>query len=176
MDAFVQTYNTLLSVGSILALSAGVALLIIFFTNTLAPIQGFIKRNILVLGFTIALIGIAGSLIYSNVIGYPPCMFCWYGRIFLYPQAFLFGYALWKNDHGILPYTTILTVAGALITGYHYFFIDLARLDLIPCAAQGVSCSIRYVYEWGFVTIPFMAFASFIFLLSLLLVAQKKSV
>ena len=136
-------------------------------------IAGLNRAEILLIGFLITLAGLAGSLIYSNVIGYPPCMFCWYARIFLYPQVFMFGYALFKKDRAILPYTLILTIAGILITGYHYFFIDLGHLDLIPCAAQGVSCSIRYVYEFGFVTIPFMGLASFLLLLSTLGIALK---
>ncbi len=176
METFTTLFNVILGIGSIIALIIGIANFIFLFSNSGQKIQVCVQKHILWFGLLITSAGVIGSLIYSNVIGYPPCMFCWYARIFLYPQMFMFAYALYKKDRGVLPYAMILTIIGIIVSTYHYFFIDIARLDLIPCGTQAVSCSIRYVYEFGFVTIPFMGFASFVLLGSLLAIATRKDI
>ncbi len=110
----------------------------------------FVSRNILWIGFFVSLAAIAGSLVYSDVIGYPPCMLCWYARIAFYPQIILYGMALWKRDRDILDYSLGLTIFG-LIVAITGTIIQIIGESPFPCAATGVSCTTRFVYEYGFI-------------------------
>ena len=133
---------------------------------------GFVSKNILVIGFLISLMAVVSSLVYSDVIGYPPCMFCWYARVMFYPQLFLFGRAMIKKDRNILPYSMILTVLGLIITIYHSIIV-LTGESLVPCTVSGVSCLTRDVFIFGFITIPFMGMIGFATLFFSLLVSKK---
>ena len=135
-------------------------------------VSHFTSKNILLIGFLISLAAIVSSLVYSNVIGYPPCMLCWYARIFFYPQIILYGRGLLKKDYNILPYSLILTMLGLILTTYHSF-IQLTGESILPCTAGGVSCLTRDVYMYGFITIPFMGVVGFGVLLLALCVSKK---
>ena len=135
-------------------------------------INEFVSKNILILGFLISLAAVVSSLIYSDVIGYPPCMFCWYARVMFYPQLFLFAHAFIKKDRNILPYALILTTIGTLITLYHSIIVMIGE-SAIPCTVSGVSCLTRDVFMYGFITIPFMGLVGFAVLFLSLIVAKK---
>ena len=137
-------------------------------------ISDFVTKNILAIGFVLSLAAIICSLVYSDVIGYPPCMLCWYARVFFYPQAFLFGRALWKKDRNILPYSLILTTLGLIVTVYHSI-IQITGEGLVPCTVGGVSCVTSDVFMFGFITIPFMGAVGFGALFLSLLIAKKSS-
>ena len=142
--------------------------------NLSKVVTNFICKNILQIGFLISLAAMVSSLIYSDVIGYPPCMFCWWARIMFYPQVFLFGYAILKKDKNIIPYSIILTTLGLIITTYHSI-IQMVGESLVPCTAGGVSCLTRDVYTFGFITIPFMGVVGFTVLLLSLIISKKVS-
>lgn len=114
------------------------------------------------------------SLFYSEIIGFAPCTLCWWQRIFLYPQVILLGLALWKRDRNIADYSIALALPGIVFALYHNY-IDWGGSPLIPCAAQVVSCTKRYVFEFGYITIPMMALTAFL-LGVLLMIYEKKRV
>lgn len=124
------------------------------------------------IGFFVSFGGMAMSLFYSEVLHYVPCDLCWFQRIFLYPQVFLFAYAWWKKDRAVLPYTLILSVIGLVIATYHHLLqvgYDLMK----PCSSApfAVDCAKPSFIEFGFVTFPFMAVVLFGFLTTLLITA-----
>ena len=131
-----------------------------------------ISKNILIIGFIISITALVSSLVYSDFIGYPPCMLCWYARVAFYPQVFLFAVALAKKDRKILDYSLALTIFGLVVTAYHSL-IQIVGESPFPCSVGGVSCVTRQVFEFGFITIPFMGFIGFLVLLLSLLVAKK---
>lgn len=135
-------------------------------------VGSFVSKNILGIGFLISLAAIISSLVYSNIIDYPPCLLCWWARVLFYPQVILFGRALWKKDFNILPYAMILTLLGAILTAYHST-IMITGESLLPCTVGGISCLTRDVFMFGFITIPFMGFIGFTTLLFSLFVAKK---
>lgn len=126
--------------------------------------------------FFVALVATLGSLFYSDILGYTPCKLCWFQRIFMYPQVLLLGLALFRRDNRILDYTLWLSGAGGLIAAYHYAM----QLGFVPgiCATVGisVSCSQRFVLEYGYITIPMMALTAFalIFLTSLTAIRARR--
>lgn len=123
----------------------------------------FFGKNAVVFSFIVAVIATFGSLFYSEIAGYEPCKLCWFQRILMYPQVILLGLALWKKRY--LNYQSIvLSIMGAIIAGYHYLLqVGFAPVSL-PCSAVGYSgaCSQRFVMQFGYITIPMMAFTAFI--------------
>lgn len=139
------------------------------------PIVGWFGRNGLLFGFIISMIAMLGSLFYSEIASYTPCEMCWYQRILMYPQTLLFLIAMVKKDHGITKYILWLCGLGALVAAYHY----LLQLGLAPapCSAVGIStsCSQRFVLQFGYITIPMMAFSAFLFIFMTTLAHRRVS-
>jgi disulfide bond formation protein DsbB len=113
--------------------------------------------------FSVSLTGTLLSLYYSDYIGLEPCVLCWWQRIFLYPQVILAGIATWKNDRNIFLYSLWLSIIGAVISGYQSL-LQYGVSSPLPCAAGGtaVSCAKVYFMEFGYITIPLMAFTAFL--------------
>ena len=158
---------------------ASMAICLVFVYTLVLPhdkvsqkIQALVNKYILWIGLFLALSAMISSLVYSDIIGFPPCLLCWYTRVAFYPQVFLYGLALWRKERFILDYTLLLTAAGTLVSIYHYLS-ETFQYSPLPCAAGGVSCLTRYVYEFGFITIPFMGLIGFITLLLALIVAKR---
>ncbi len=111
--------------------------------------------------FVVALTATLGSLFYSEIAHYDPCKLCWLQRIFMYPQAILFGIALWKRSN-IRAYSIALSGVGAVIAGYHYL-LQRGIAPSLACSSVGysVSCAKIFVMNFGYITIPLMAFTAF---------------
>src|SRR3989304_345409 len=63
-----------------------------------------------------AVIARAGSLYYSEVAGSPPCEYCWYQRIAMYPLVVILGVAMLRRDRGGHRYVLPLAIPGRLIS------------------------------------------------------------
>jgi len=137
-------------------------LLVLVFLSVLArdswgrKIYALIGRNTLLIGFLVTLGAMVGSLFYSEIIGFEACVLCWWQRVFLYPQAFILGLALYKRDHSIFPYIVFLTL-GALVVGLYQVYYDFGGISLLACTSEGGSCDKIYVKEFGYITIPVMS-------------------
>jgi hypothetical protein len=177
MEAFTTIWNHLLGIGTIAMMIASLVCIyaIILPDDRFSRfIQQFAARNILVLGFLISFAALVTSQVYERVIGYPPCEFCWYARVFFYPQVILFGIALAKKDLRVLPYAMGLTIAGLVISTYHSIVTVVGESPL-PCDATGVSCLTRYVYQYGFISIPLMGLVGFALIFLLIQTSKKAS-
>ena len=84
------------------------------------------------------------------------------------------GIALVRKDYWMKIYGVVLSVIGAVVALSHY----LGQLGLtpLPCSAVGVSvsCSERFTLEFGYITIPMMAFSAFVLIALALLISLKK--
>ena len=115
-------------------------------------------RLVLPAAASIATTSAAGSLYYSESLGYLPCELCWYQRIGMYSLAIILSLAVLRKDRAIAPYGLALAGAGFVVSAYHYW-IQMFPAD--SSCSTDVPCSIRWVEEFGFVTMPFMALAGF---------------
>lgn len=118
--------------------------------------------------FLIALVSLLGSLYYSEVVGYAPCSLCWYQRIAMYPLVVIMGIAAWKRDAGIRGYVLPLMVIGGVFALYQYIIGYFPDAEILGCSLD-VSCTERYIWEFGFVDFPFMSFVGFSLMISLML-------
>lgn len=130
-------------------------------------VYSLVDKNILSLIFITTLGALVGSLAYSNVVGFPPCELCWIQRIFIYPQAVLAFVAIIKKDKGIIDYLLPLSILGALVAFYHSLIHWGIGLGTLGCTSVGGECARVYVLEYHYITIPFMALSSFVYLIAL---------
>ncbi|MBP1968991.1 disulfide bond formation protein DsbB [Virgibacillus natechei] len=121
-----------------------------------------LNENILFFIWGVSFIAVAGSLFYSEVIGYEPCELCWIQRIFMYPLVVIYGVAAIKKDISIALPGLILSGIGILISIYHYSIQKIPTLQAAGDACGTVSCNVQYVNYFGFITIPFLAGIAFI--------------
>ena len=156
-----MTLNLIFAIGTV-ALQIFVVVLFVnlFYKNN--KLASFIKNNFVKLGFAMSVVAVAVSLTYSVILGYAPCLFCWWARIFIFPQLIIFAVAWFKRKNVALEFF-ILSIFGIIVTGYHTF-IDFGGSQFIECEAGGVSCLQRYVFEFGYITIPVMALTGFVLL------------
>lgn len=176
MAQFVTVFNFSLAIGTAL-LQAGiiaVCILLVFLRDESKSFISWLGDHAILLVLVIASGSVIGSLIYSEVIGYSPCSLCWWERIFMYPQAFIAGVALWKKRSDAGWYLVPLSFAGIFVAGYHSY-LQYGGAPLASCGLTGISCVQRYVFAFGYITIPLMAFTSFIAIL-LVLWIQTRSV
>ncbi|MDH4116315.1 MAG: disulfide oxidoreductase [Acidimicrobiia bacterium] len=156
----VDVYNLIVS--SLALLAIGVAILVIFVPSA---------RQILPATRTaaaVALVATTGSLIYSEVFGFEPCRLCWYQRIAMYPLAVILVIAALRKDSSVKFYALPLAVIGGCISVYHYLLQTFPGLTGSTACAVGVPCTAKYVNQFGFVSIPFMAAAGFLLIIALI--------
>ena len=116
----------------------------------------------LLLAWTIALVATAGSLFFSEVMGLPPCVLCWYQRIAMYPLVVIIGTGIIMRDGRMRYYALPLCLWGLAVSVYHnLLYYGFIPESLAPCTA-GISCTSRQIEWLGFVTIPLMGLASFV--------------
>lgn len=173
MPAYVEIVNKILSLGTIFLQVIIVFLVfnLIFFRSRENRILLFFKKYTFILGFLVALCAVLLSLFYSEIVGFPPCELCWVQRIFLYPQLILFGMEFYKKDRSIVDFSIAFAVLGSLTSIYHVF-VESGLTAGPSCADPlngGVSCAIRYIYEFGYITMPIMALTLSLFIISILL-------
>lgn len=120
-----------------------------------------------------SIVALLGSLYYSDVLEFTPCVLCWYQRIAMYPQVLILGIAAFKEDVHALRYTIPLTIIGLLISLYHNaLYYHLIPSSITPCKS-GVSCTTTQVSYLGFITIPLMALVAFVVVLICSVLALK---
>ncbi len=145
--------NILLPFGTVVLNIASVALLVSLIWRL--PLAKWVGRYALMLGFLLSLSAVLGSLYYSEIIGFEPCVLCWWQRIAIYPLLVLFTVALISKDRGVFRYVLPFSVITAILAVYQSY-IQWGGNPLIPCGTA-VSCTKLYVYEFGYITIPTMS-------------------
>ncbi|MEJ0021880.1 MAG: disulfide oxidoreductase [Candidatus Doudnabacteria bacterium] len=134
----------------------------------------FFKNNSLYLAWGTALIAMLGSLYFSNVRNFPPCVLCWYQRICMYPLVIILGVGILKKDKNLPFYVLPFSLIGLGISIYHnLLYYKILPESLSPCVA-GVSCTTKFIEYFHFVTIPFLSFVAFL-VINLMMYVYLKS-
>ena len=134
-----------------------------------------IKDLLTQIAFCLAVIATAGSLFFSEVMKLPPCILCWYQRIFMYPLVFIFAVGLFRKSKDTFIHATVLATVGLLISIYHnLLYYKLIPENITPCTT-GVSCTSKQIEWLGFMTIPFLSLVAFtiILIISVSILKQK---
>lgn len=134
-----------------------------------------IKKNALYLAWTGSLIAMLGSLYFSEIANFPPCVLCWYQRIAMYPLVVILGFAIYKRNRDFLLPAFVLSAVGWLISVYHnLLYYEILPEAAAPCIA-GVSCTTKFIEWFGFLTIPLLAFLGFTSVIILLTIHWKST-
>ena len=82
-----------------------------------------------------------GALFFSEVMDLPPCVLCWYQRIFIFPLVLVLPAGLFPFDPKIVRYALPLAVVGWSIAFFHVLLnYGLIPENIRPCT-QGVPCA-----------------------------------
>jgi disulfide bond formation protein DsbB len=116
-----------------------------------------------------------GALFFSEIMRLPPCLLCWYQRIFMFPLVLLLPLGLFPFDRKVVRYALPLAFVGMVIAAYHQLLVmGVVPENASPCT-RGVPCS-EVDIEWlGFITIPVLAVAAFASIVILLLLARSRT-
>ena len=179
MITFIQTNATPI-IGFLTLLSnimfVAVLVVIIFHAGSRYKFFHFVHKHILQLLFWAILAAVVGSLIYSNIVGYPPCDLCWIQRICMYPQLIIVFMAMRRGDKTVLDYLMPLSIIGALVALYQSFIQwGYSVGPTLACTSVGGECAKVYVKVYSYITIPFMSFTVFVFIIALKLIYYHKN-
>jgi disulfide bond formation protein DsbB len=115
----------------------------------------------LFLAWVVASVATGGSLFFSEVMEYAPCLLCWYQRICMYPLVLIYASAMLSHDQKSYYYSAPLITFGWVIAFYH----NLLQWEIIPenaspCRA-GLSCADKWIEWFGFISIPVLSLVAF---------------
>ena len=123
----------------------------------------------------IAVMATLGSLFLSEVMGFQPCVLCWWQRIFIYPLVVIFIVGLYPLDSRVANYALPIAIIGWGFSIYHYLlYSGYIPEDLQPCG-EGASCSEINLEIFGFITIPMMSILAYTTIILLLFVFKYRS-
>lgn len=134
-----------------------------------------LKKNILYLAWIQALVATLGSLFFSEVMKYTPCVLCWYQRIAMYPLVAILAVGILRKDKAVTAYALPLGIIGWVIALYHNLvYYGIVSENLVPCS-EGVSCTTRFFAWFGFITIPLLSLIAFSVINMCLLIFKKEN-
>jgi len=140
-----------------------------------APEGGDRGWGLLFSAWLVAAVATAGSLFFSHVMGFAPCVLCWYQRIFLFPLVVVLAVGLFPMDRRVVRYGLPLAVLGWLVAVYHNLvYAGIVPESLQPCA-RGVSCTEEYIELFGVLSIPMLSLLAFTTLTGLLLAVHRRT-
>ena len=130
-----------------------------------APLRGLrtaVEGYELWVVFVVASIATGGSLFFSEIAHFVPCELCWYQRICMYPLSIVTLLAALANDRRPARYLLPLPLVGAGVSVYHLLVengvVEQTKACLI--SAPG-GCGVKWINEFGFMTIPTLALTGF---------------
>jgi disulfide bond formation protein DsbB len=131
--------------------------------------------NILFLCWLVSSVSAMGSLFFSYVMEFAPCVLCWYQRIFLFPLVIILAVGLFPIDKSVVKYALPLAIAGWLTAAYHnLLYVGIVPESIQPCS-QGVSCTEEYIDLFGFLSIPMLSLLSFSTIIALLIILKMRT-
>jgi disulfide bond formation protein DsbB len=141
-----------------------------------APLNG-IRRLLwgweLWAGFVVASIATGGSLFFSQIANFPPCELCWFQRICMYPLSYLLLVFAWRGYNQIARYLIVFPVFGAGVAIYQILIETNVIKEPQACFASAPGgCGVKWVNEFGYITIPRLALTAFLLLIGFLVLAS----
>jgi len=137
--------------------------------------QDFDKNwAILFLTWILVSVSTLGSLFFSYIMDFAPCVLCWYQRICLFPLVIILATGLFPFDKRVIRYSLPLATAGWLTAIYHnLLYAGIIPQELQPCS-KGISCTEKYIDLFGFLTIPMLSLISFSAIIILLVFLKRR--
>ena len=163
----ISFYNNFVTILTFVALIASVGLVVYRIVKGPEAAADLLGTNAIWLAWIVALTCTVGSLIYSEIIHFPPCRLCWFQRIAMYPLSVILLVGAIRKEAQVKYYALPLALAGLAVSIYHNLVQFNPSLEGGSCDPTN-PCSARFVEMLGFIDIPFMAGAGFIVIAVLL--------
>lgn len=136
------------------------------------------RDNRIYLAWVVALVATLGSLYFSEIRLFRPCILCWYQRICMYPLVLILGIAAFRSDFGIRRYVLPLALIGAL-TGLYQNLETWGVVPTLKACGIDPSASCGTPWEvWGnagfaltlnkVLSIPMLSMIAFALIIALL--------
>lgn len=127
------------------------------------------------IAWLVASVSTLGALFLGEVMGYTPCVLCWYQRIGMFPLVLILAAGLFPFDRKVVRYALPLALAGWLLAVFHWAVASgLVPESATPCS-QGVPCSVEQISWFGFLTLPLLSVLAFSAIIALLLMTHFKA-
>lgn len=108
-----------------------------------------------------SIIATLGSLYFSEIKNYIPCVLCWYQRILMYPLVIIIAVGILRKDKKMYQYVLPMSILGWAIALYHNLLQwNILPETIAPCTLAA-SCIVKHVGYFGFITIPVMSLTAF---------------
>lgn len=171
----INTFNTIVGLGTIgvLLITASIWLLI-FLQETNNHYFRLLKKHSFHFGFLLSLGAILGSLTYSEIFHLVPCTFCWWQRIFMYPQAIVLATGIYLKDLKVWITAIALSAIGACFSIYHILIQSGVVGPSGACQTSTVSCAKIDFVALGWITMPIMCLSLFIGILTFAYISHRK--
>ena len=123
----------------------------------------------------IATLATLGALFMSEIMGFEPCVLCWWQRIFMFPLVLILALGLFPLDPKVVRYALPLAAIDLLVAGFHVLLtMGIVPESLAPCR-QGIPCKTIQIEWFGFVTIPLLSFLAFLTVNGLLMASAIRT-
>lgn len=168
-----ETYSLILGILVLITQIAIVVLIAgLIFPNYLPHrIKQHLNLHSMKYALGVAFAAFLAPLGFSDIYGFPPCFYCWYQRIFMFPTTIILALGTYRKEVAIKPYAMMLAITGACISLYHVLLQwSVISSSSTPCSivGQSVTCNTIFVHEFGYITIPMMALTAFVGIVVLL--------
>jgi len=148
------------------------ALALVGVRGPLRALRSGVEGYELWLAFLVAAIATGGSLFFSEIAHFVPCELCWYQRICMYPLSITTLLAGLFDDPRAARYLLPLPVAGAGVSVYHLLVENRVVAESLTCSISAPGgCGVKWINEFGYVTIPTVALTAFALVFAFLLLA-----
>ncbi|MCU0841198.1 MAG: disulfide bond formation protein B [Thiobacillaceae bacterium] len=135
---------------------------------SLAPLSRDSAWMLVFLSWLVAAVSTLAALFLGEVMGYTPCVLCWYQRICMFPLVLILAAGLFPYDPRVTRYALPLALAGWALAVFHWGVASGVIPERITPCSQGVPCSVEQVSWFGFVTLPLLSVLSFSAIVGLL--------
>ncbi len=130
--------------------------------------------SLLFLAWLLAGVSTLSALFLGEVMGYTPCVLCWYQRICMFPLVLILAAGLFPLDRGVIRYALPLAVTGWLLALFHWGVASGVIPERVAPCTQGVPCSVEQIVWLGFLTLPMLSVLAFSGIIALLVLTYFK--
>jgi len=123
--------------------------------------MNLIKSHLLYVAWAQAMAGVVGSLYFSEIAGFTPCVLCWWQRILMYPLVIIIAVGILKKDYWAPFYILPFSILGIMVSLYQNALTYGWLPEVVGSCSATVSCTVRYIDYFGFMTIPFLSLVAF---------------
>ena len=177
MDIDVAQVSLFLAILAVVAQTIVVlaAVLAVVARRWLGPVRDTMTGMGVPFALVVAAIATSGSLYFSEIAHFVPCRLCWWQRYAMYPLVPILLLAWLRPTWRLWRLAAPMALVGTAIAAYHVVIERWPTLEVTSCSRTN-PCTIRWVEEFGYVTIPVMSLSAFVLILTWLALDPTHSI